>query len=82
MDQADIEDGTRPGVVKAESQELKGLRRRNRLLEQWGCPRLRRRTRFCVGPRMHDDLAERNFSPLAPDLLWVADFERHEALLN
>ena len=28
------------------------------------------------------DLVDRNFSPLAPDRLWVADFERHEALLN
>ncbi len=28
------------------------------------------------------DLVDRNFGPLAPDRLWVADFERHEALLN
>ncbi len=28
------------------------------------------------------DLVDRNFRPLAPDRLWVADFERHEALLN
>jgi putative transposase len=26
------------------------------------------------------DLVERNFTPPAPDRLWVADFERHEAL--
>ncbi len=28
------------------------------------------------------DLVDRNFRPLAPDRLWVADFERHEALSN
>ncbi len=28
------------------------------------------------------DLVNRNFAPLAPDRLWVADFVRHEALLN
>jgi putative transposase len=28
------------------------------------------------------DLVRRRFSPPAPDRLWVADFERHEALLN
>jgi len=28
------------------------------------------------------DLVNRNFRPLAPDRLWVADFERHEALSN
>jgi len=32
--QADVEDGNRPGVTAAESQELRDLRRRNRLLEQ------------------------------------------------
>jgi putative transposase len=26
------------------------------------------------------DLVERNFTPPAPDRLWVADIERHEAL--
>ena len=31
---ADIEEGSKPGVTKAESAELKELRRRNRLLEQ------------------------------------------------
>lgn len=28
------------------------------------------------------DLLDRRFAPLAPDRLWVADIERHEALLN
>jgi transposase-like protein len=31
---ADVEDGIRPGVTKAESEELKELKRRNRALEQ------------------------------------------------
>jgi transposase-like protein len=31
---ADIEDGNRPGVTREESQELRELKRRNRLLEQ------------------------------------------------
>lgn len=34
MRQADVEDGTRPGVTAAESAELRELKRRNRLLEQ------------------------------------------------
>ena len=33
---ADVEDGIQPGVTKAESEELKELKRRNRALEQWG----------------------------------------------
>jgi transposase InsO family protein len=28
------------------------------------------------------DLVGRDFAPLAPNRLWVADFERHEALSN
>jgi transposase-like protein len=31
---ADVEDGIRPGVSKADSEELKELKRRNRALEQ------------------------------------------------
>jgi transposase-like protein len=31
---ADVEDGIRPGVTRADSEEVKELRRRNRLLEQ------------------------------------------------
>ena len=34
LHQADVEDGVRPGVTKAESEELRELKRRNRLLEQ------------------------------------------------
>ena len=34
LKRADVEDGTRPGVTKAESEELRALKRRNRLLEQ------------------------------------------------
>jgi transposase len=32
--QADVEDGAKPGVSRSESAELRGLRRRNKLLEQ------------------------------------------------
>lgn len=32
--QADVEDGVKPGVTKVESDELRELRRRTRLLEQ------------------------------------------------
>ena len=31
---ADVEDGTRPGLTRQESDELRELKRRNRLLEQ------------------------------------------------
>lgn len=34
MRQADVEAGARPGVTVAEGQELRDLKRRNRLLEQ------------------------------------------------
>ncbi len=34
MKRADVEAGVRPGVTAAESQELRELKRRNRLLEQ------------------------------------------------
>ena len=34
LHKADVEDGVRPGVTKAESEELRELKRRNRLLEQ------------------------------------------------
>ncbi|MCB2411256.1 transposase, partial [Demequina sp. TTPB684] len=32
--QADVEDGEKPGVTREQSEELRELRRRNRLLEQ------------------------------------------------
>jgi transposase-like protein len=34
MRAADVEDGMRPGVTREESEQLRELRRRNRLLEQ------------------------------------------------
>jgi transposase-like protein len=34
LHRADVEDGYRPGVTLAESEEVRDLRRRNRLLEQ------------------------------------------------
>src|ERR1700738_3330993 len=34
MRQADVDDGAKPGMSRAESAELRDLRRRNRLLEQ------------------------------------------------
>ncbi len=34
LNAADVEDGIRPGVTKADSEELKDLKRRNRALEQ------------------------------------------------
>ena len=34
------------------------------------------------GCRQACDLVRRHFSAPAPDRLWVADFERHEALSN
>ncbi len=34
LKKADIEDGNRPGVTRAESDELRELRKRNKLLEQ------------------------------------------------
>jgi putative transposase len=35
-----------------------------------------------AGPPVHDDLVDRQFSATAPNLLWLTDIERHEALLN
>jgi transposase InsO family protein len=34
------------------------------------------------GPPVHDDLVDRVFTAAAPNQLWVADIERHEAFLN
>ena len=34
LKKADIEDGNRPGITRAESEELRELRKRNKLLEQ------------------------------------------------
>ncbi len=35
-----------------------------------------------VGPDTRPDLVQRAFTAAAPDQLWVADFERHEAFAN
>jgi transposase InsO family protein len=43
--------------------------------------RKRGRTTIGVpGVRVADDLVKRDFRPDRPDVLWVADIERHEAL--
>jgi putative transposase len=34
------------------------------------------------GPPVHDDLVLREFTAPAPNVLWLTDIERHEALLN
>jgi hypothetical protein len=34
------------------------------------------------GPAVHDDLVLREFTAPAPNVLWLTDIERHEALLN
>jgi transposase InsO family protein len=34
------------------------------------------------GVRVADDLVERKFRPDAPNVLWVADIERHEVLCD
>ena len=58
-----------------------------RLMKQAGLAGIRRGTRRRTtvadpaAPRPAD-LVEHRFSTEAPDRLWVADFERHEALLN
>ena len=35
-----------------------------------------------AGPPVHDDLVRRGFTAEGPNRLWLADIERHEALLN
>jgi putative transposase len=34
------------------------------------------------GPAVHDDHVQRDFNAPAPDVIWLTDIERHEALLN
>jgi transposase InsO family protein len=46
----------------------------------FGKPR-RRKGRSPATPA-HDDLVRRNFTAEAPNRLWLADIERHEALPN
>ena len=64
-----------------------GRKRVARLMRDHGLQGVHRRRRH--GSTRRDptatpapDLVERNFLPPEPDRLWVADIERHEALLN
>jgi len=59
-----------------------GRKRVERLMRTVGIsglvPKKRGRTTISVpGVRVADDLVERRFKPDAPNVLWVADFERH-----
>jgi hypothetical protein len=42
----------------------------------------RPRNKRTPGTPAHDDLVRRNFTADAPNHLWLADIERHEALPN
>lgn len=62
-----------------------GRKRVERLMRGAGLsgliPKKRGKTTIRVpGVRVADDLVERQFRPAAPNVLWVADIERHEAL--
>jgi transposase InsO family protein len=35
-----------------------------------------------AGPPVHDDLVDRQFTATAPNVVWLTDIERHEALPN
>ena len=64
-----------------------GRKRVERLMRQAGLsgliPKRRGRTTIRVpGVRVADDLVCRQFQPMAPNVLWVADIERHEAPLD
>ena len=64
-----------------------GAKRVARLLRQAGLQGVSRRPRTATTRRAKDrrpapDLVERDFSADGPDRLWVADIERHEALLH
>jgi putative transposase len=64
-----------------------GRKRVERLMRQAGIsglvPKRRGRTTIRVpGVRVADDLVNREFRPEAPNVLWVADIERHEALCD
>jgi hypothetical protein len=62
-----------------------GRKRVNRLCIQqrlWSVHSRKRGLSRRPGPPVHDDLVERRFSAAEPNRLWVADFERHEALSN
>ena len=64
-----------------------GRKRVERLMRQAGLSGLirRRRGRTTIrvqGVRTAPDLVQRDFNPTAPDRLWCADIERHEALFD
>ena len=64
-----------------------GRKRVERLMHQAGLSGLvaKKRGRTTVrvpGVRVADDLVGRDFRPAAPNVLWVADIERHEALCS
>ena len=64
-----------------------GVKRVERLMRQAGLSGLHRRRRGRTtirvqGVRTAPDLVERDFNPTAPDRLWCADIERHEALFD
>ncbi len=46
----------------------------------FGKPRTSKRSK--PGAPAHDDLVRRRFTADAPNVVWLADIERHEALLN
>lgn len=62
-------------------------KRVERLMREAGISGLVRRKRgrttvSVPGVRVADDLVERQFRPDAPNVLWIADVERHEALFD
>jgi putative transposase len=64
-----------------------GRKRVERLMRQAGLSGLVARTRARTtirvpGVRVCEDLVDRAFLASAPNRLWVADIERHEALLD
>ena len=64
-----------------------GGKRVARLMRREGVQGISRRRRVRTTRRNREarpvpDLVERNFTAARPDRLWVADIERHEALLN
>lgn len=64
-----------------------GRKRVERLMRAAGLsglvPKRRGKTTIRVpGVRVADDLVERQFRPSEPNVLWLADIERHEALCD
>ena len=47
-----------------------------------GLPGPKRRRKNLVNEATEEDLVQRNFTVDRPNVLWLADIERHEALLN